>query len=138
MADLYGYMYIDNTDGTSVAKIRLRSQDGSVAVNDAIDAEAKQKGTQYVTNARAEVKTEELNFDKVMKNFEDVIGKISAKAGSDEAMATVWAPKITQVTEKYLGKGKKVANATRDQVEQLSLIVFDFLLPRIILFSLSI
>ena len=147
MADLYGYMYIDNTDGKSVAKIRLRSQDGTVAcgcrfkymveeipadyeslakaVNDAIDAEAKQKGAQFVTSARAEVKTEELDFDKVMKSFEDVIGRISTKAGSDEAMATVWAPKITQVTEKYLGKGKKASSCTRDQVEMLNLIVLE-------------
>ena len=33
--------------------------------------------------------------------------------------------RITEITDKYLGKGKKVSNATRDQAEQISLIVFD-------------
>ena len=36
-----------------------------------------------------------------------------------------YAPYITEITDKYLGKGKKIANITRDQTEQLSLIVFD-------------
>ena len=36
-----------------------------------------------------------------------------------------YAPRITEITDKYLGKGKKVSNATRDQAEQISLIVFD-------------
>ena len=36
-----------------------------------------------------------------------------------------YAPYITEITDKYLGKGKKIINITRDQTEQLSLIVFD-------------
>ena len=36
-----------------------------------------------------------------------------------------YAPRITEITDKYLGKGKKVINATRDQVEQLALIIDD-------------
>ena len=36
-----------------------------------------------------------------------------------------YAPRITEIINKYLGKGKKLSNATRDQVEQISLIVFD-------------
>ena len=36
-----------------------------------------------------------------------------------------YAPRITEITDKYLGKGKKVTNATRDQAEQIFLIVED-------------
>ena len=36
---------------------------------------------------------------------------------------TYYQPRITQIVEKYLGKGKKVADTTRDQAEFLYLIV---------------
>ena len=36
-----------------------------------------------------------------------------------------WQPRITQIIEKYLGKGKKIKDATRDQVEAIDLIVTD-------------
>ncbi len=32
-------------------------------------------------------------------------------------------PKITEIVDKYLGKGKKVSETTRDQAEFISLIV---------------
>jgi hypothetical protein len=32
-------------------------------------------------------------------------------------------PKITQIIDKYLGKGKKISEATRDQAELVYLIV---------------
>ena len=35
------------------------------------------------------------------------------------------ATKITQIIERYLGKGSKVGDATRDQVEAIDLIVTD-------------
>ena len=34
-------------------------------------------------------------------------------------------PKILQIIERYLGKGAKVGDATRDQVEAIDLIVAD-------------
>ena len=36
---------------------------------------------------------------------------------------TYYGPRITQIIEKYLGKGKKMANVTRDQAEFVYLIV---------------
>ena len=40
-------------------------------------------------------------------------------------MDSYYAPRITHIVETYLGKGKKVSEINRDQVEQLSLIVDD-------------
>ena len=146
MADIYGYMYADTTDGITTRKIRLRSQDGSVtcgcrfkhmveevpanydalvkALNDAIDAAAKEKGAEFVTNEKNEFKVEELDFDTVKAKFEEIVTKIIT-SHTEKEMEEVWTPKITQVTEKYLGKGKKASQCTRDQVEMLNLIVID-------------
>ena len=46
-------------------------------------------------------------------------------AEDEEKMSTYYAPRITQIVDNYLGKGKKVNEINRDQVEQLSLIVDD-------------
>jgi len=146
MADIYGYMYADTTDGVTTRKIRLRSQDGSVtcgcrfkhmveevpasydalvkALNDAIDAAAKEKGAEFVTNEKNEFKVEELDFDTVKAKFEEIVTKI-INSHTEKEMEEVWTPKITQITEKYLGKGKKASQCTRDQVEMLNLIVID-------------
>jgi hypothetical protein len=40
-------------------------------------------------------------------------------------MEDFYAPRITQIIEKYLGKGKKVGEMNRDQAEQLVLIIDD-------------
>ena len=36
-----------------------------------------------------------------------------------------WMPRIVEITDRYLGKGKKVSQCNREQVEALSLIVDD-------------
>ena len=90
------------------------------ALNKAIDEEARESGNEFITNDRnIETKKEELNFDVLMDEFTNLIQSIP----SDKM--PYFAPRITEITDKYLGKGKKVAQATRDQVEQISLIVFD-------------
>ena len=62
-------------------------------------------------------------FDEYFRKFGNIV---SAKLAEDEEkMETYFAPRITEVVERYLGKGKKVSDMTRDQVEQLSLIVDD-------------
>jgi hypothetical protein len=43
----------------------------------------------------------------------------------EEKMASYYAPRITQIIDNYLGKGKKVNEMNRDQVEQLVLIIDD-------------
>ena len=94
------------------------------ALNDAIDEEAKNKGVQYVTNERADFSIAELDFDKIKNRFEEILTDL-IKNNSETDFQTIWAPKITQITEKYLGRGKKASQCTRDQVEQLNLVVLD-------------
>ena len=94
------------------------------ALNDAIDAAEKEKGAEFVTNEKNEFKIEELDFDTVKAKFEEIVTKIIT-SHTEKEMEEVWTPKITQITEKYLGKGKKASQCTRDQVEMLNLIVID-------------
>ena len=142
MADIYAYarMYMD-TDGQEKRVLTLRPPVGSgiscgsrfkymvsevplnydaltKALTDAIDKEAKENNNQYVTDEREVVpEVKEYNFDELMNKFEDLVGKLMAK---DQAF---YQPRITQVIEKYLGKGKKISGVTRDQAELVYLIV---------------
>lgn len=95
------------------------------AIGDAIDRQAKDFGGQYVTDAptTAHVTEPELNFDDLMNQFNTLVSKIQNATGS--AFGITWAPRIVAITDKYLGKGKKVSEMSRDQVEQLVLIVDD-------------
>lgn len=95
------------------------------AIGDAIDRQAKDFGGQYVTDAptTAHVTEPELNFDDLMNQFNTLVSKIQNATGG--AFGTTWAPRIVAITDKYLGKGKKVSEMSRDQVEQLVLIVDD-------------
>ena len=47
------------------------------------------------------------------------------KNNTEEEMETYWQPRIIQITDKYLGRGNKVTNCSREQVEALSLIIDD-------------
>ena len=94
------------------------------ALNEAIDVVAKEKGANSVTNERNEFKIEELDFDTVKAKFETIVTKI-INSHTEKEMEDIWTPKITQITERYLGKGKKASQCTRDQVEMLNLIVID-------------
>ena len=95
------------------------------AIGDAIDRQAKDFNGQFVTDAptTAHVAEPELDFDDLMNQFNTLVSKIQNVTGS--AFGTTWAPRIVAITDKYLGKGKKVSDMTRDQVEQLVLIVDD-------------
>ena len=44
-------------------------------------------------------------------------------AVDEEVFAASWQPRITQIIEKYLGRGVKVSQCSREQVEALDLIV---------------
>ena len=90
------------------------------AINDAIDKEAKMTDNKFITDERTEVQeTEELDFDNLMNQFNQLVASIP------QDKLSYYAPRITEITNKYLGKGKKVSNASREQVEQLSLIIMD-------------
>ena len=149
MVDLYGYSRIvTDTKGKESTKLFLRGttryEAGSRfkytpnyidfnytslvnAINDAIDKQAEEDGQDLFTDSKENLykdTTLELDFDELMKSFQDIISNITSKA-SEEEMEKTYAPRITQIIERYLGKGRKVGDMSRDQVEALSLIVMD-------------
>lgn len=142
MADLYAYarMYL-GADGEEKRVLTLRSPAGSgiscgtrfkyitpeiplsydaltKAISEAIDKEAQEHGNKFVTDER-EVGTivKDYDFDALMSQFEQIVGDLM---GKDQAY---YSPRITQIIEKYLGKGKKMSGVTRDQVELVYLVV---------------
>jgi hypothetical protein len=93
------------------------------AIGDAIDKEAAEHDNKFVTDAPAEIEStpQGPDFNELMDQFNELVEKIQAATGA--AFGTNWAPRIVEITDKYLGKGKKVSEATPKQVEQLELIV---------------
>ena len=149
MADIIGYSRIvkteDNQDktmlflrGTSryMAGSRFKYTPDHIefsyqnlvdAIANAIDEEAKMEGNaEYFTNDRSNLylpKENELNFDDLMNEFQNCINRIIKESGDD--FEEKYSPRIMQITEKYLGRGNKVSQMSREQVEALSLIVDD-------------
>lgn len=110
------------------------------AISDAIDKQAKEDGTEYFTDTRQNLymdTTTSLDFDELMAKFnaliqsvpgyEAAISSVEAENTSEAAVKfkDYWAPRISQITDKYLGRGNKVNNCSREQVEALALIVED-------------
>lgn len=148
MVDIFGYAHsVVDANGNSKIMLTLRSADNSVdaksrfkyiepeiefnyqslekAINDAIDKEEKASGKKELfTNERGVKEIQELNFDEVKNRFDTIVTQI-IQNHTDEEMVNTWSPRITEITEKYLGKGKKASQCTRDQVEQLNLIVLE-------------
>lgn len=95
------------------------------AIADAIDKQAKEDGEELFTSERENAYKDTssyLDFDALMNEFSVLIAKFQE---DETKMATYYAPRITQIIDRYLGKGKKVNEMSRDQVEQLALIVDD-------------
>ena len=94
------------------------------AIGDAIDEQMKTDGKEYFTDARNNLHTavEELDFDTLIETFNNLVNGLIEKE-DEEKFATYWQPRIVQITEKYLGKGQKVSNCSREQTEALDLIV---------------
>lgn len=102
------------------------------AIGDALDKQVEEDGADLFTDKRENVHldtTSELDFDALIAEFGSIIANIPGssdiKQESDEGkkFAEYWQPRITQTIERYLGKGKKIKDATRDQVEAIDLIV---------------
>jgi len=147
MADIIGYSRIVDTEAGEKTMLFMRGTNRYMAgsrfkytpdyiefsyenltnaIADAIDAQAKEDGQQFFTNEKSNLylkKDNELDFDKLMLEFQDVINRIIKKANSEEVFQNEYTPKITQITDKYLGRGNKVSQCSREQVEALSLIV---------------
>lgn len=136
MVDIMGYIDVDNGE----RKLVLRSADDSIdckcrfaqidpvipfsyeslvsALNTAIEREAALTNGKYVTEARIErVSAKEYDYDALMAEFQEIVGKLMERDSASNG------PKITQCIDKYLGKNKKISEATRDQAELIYLIV---------------
>lgn len=100
------------------------------AISDAIDKQAQEDGSQYFTDTRSNAyadTTQDLDFDSLMENCNQLIKQMIEK-NSEEKFKTYYQPRIVQITDKYLGRGQKMNQCSREQVEALSLIYDDLLL----------
>ena len=87
------------------------------ALNKAIDKEAAETQNKFITTERArDTIAPTYDYDKLMNEFQQITGNLMRENPSN-------GPKITEIVDKYLGKGKKVSETTRDQAEFISLIV---------------
>lgn len=148
MCDIIGYSRgIQNDDGTTSTKLFMRGTPRYVAgsrfkytpdfidfsyaslveaIGTAIDKQVAEDGEEYFTNERTNVykAITELDFDELLSSFNNMINNLM-ETKPEEEFANYWLPRIVQITDRYLGKGMKVAQCSRDQVEALDLIVSD-------------
>ena len=88
------------------------------ALNEAIDKEAKLHDNKYVTNEREKTtQLKDYDYDALIEEFQSMVGDLMGK------QPNYFGPRITQIVDKYLGKGKKVSEASLDQAELIYLIV---------------
>ena len=152
MCDIVGYSRaVTDKDGNLTTKLFMRgtpryeagsrfkytpdfidfSYDNLVnAIATAIDQRAEEDGAQYFTDTRNnayEDTTKDLNFDELMKNCNNLI-KEMIDNNSEEVFKEFYQPRIVQITDRYLGRGQKMSQCSREQVEALSLIYDDLLL----------
>ena len=149
LVDLYGYSRIVTDDkGQESTKLFLRGttrfeagsrfkhtppyidftyDDLVKAICDAIDKQAEEDGSQFFTDEAQNLHVDtpaELDFDELMAEFEMITKGVVDKYPDEEIQST-YGPKIVKIVEKYIGKGNKVGNMSKDQTEALSLIVDD-------------
>lgn len=97
------------------------------AIADAIDKQAQEDGTEYFTDERSNLyidTSKELDFDELMDEFNSIVNNL-IESNDDNTFKEFWQPRIVQITDKYLGRGQKVSQCSREQTEALSLIVDD-------------
>lgn len=149
MADVYGYAHQKSAGQMSVLTLRsgndlidcggrfkyIESEipmnyDSLInAIHEAIDKEAADNGGKFVTDEKMVVAPEAPTYDyeALMAEFQNLAGDMMNKNPG------FFGPRITQIIDKYLGKGKKISDATPEQAEFVSLIVGeikDDLLPQ--------
>jgi hypothetical protein len=149
MCDIIGYSRaIQNEDGTTTTKLFMRGtpryiagsrfkytpdyidftyNDLVKAIGDAIDKQMQEDGAEFFTDERTNVYaevTQELDFDELVVTFNNIVNSI-IENNNEEKFQNYWQPRIIQITEKYLGKGQKVNQCSREQTEALDLIVTD-------------
>ena len=142
MADIYAFAEKYEDNGAAKVRLVLRSVDNSAdtgcrfkyitpviefeyqelvkALNDAIDKESQMTDASLFTSEReTAVVNTTFDYDALMAEFGDIVGDLMGKEPA------YYGPRITQIVDKYLGKGKKVSDATIDQAEFISLIIHE-------------
>lgn len=94
------------------------------ALAEAIEKEEAEVGKQFfVEDKIALASDQKRDFNELMNEFDELVAKLQDVTGG--AFSTQWAPRIAETVAKYLGKGKKIAECTPDQVDVVELIVED-------------
>jgi hypothetical protein len=149
MCDIIAYSRsVQNEDGTTSTKLFMRGtpryiagsrfkytpdyidftyNDLVKAIGDAIDKQMAEDGAEYFTDERNNLYVDtssSLDFDELVNTFNSIVNSIIENT-EESKFQSYWQPRIVQITEKYLGKGQKVNQCSRDQVEALDLIVTD-------------
>ena len=147
MSDIIGYAHpVQEEDGTTHTVLYMRGTPRFIAgsrfkytpdkieftydnlvnaISEAIDKQAEEDNGKFITDKRTtayEVEPEK-DFEAMMAEFKDLTHKIQKAAGDE--FKTKWTPKIVEITNKYLGVGKKVSDCTAAQAEQVELILID-------------
>lgn len=146
MADIYGYAHvIKGENGESKRVLTLRSPDDSIAcgcrfryidpevplsyegltdaLSKAIKKEEELNGEEFITNEADVLVTQSIDFDSVMTETKKLIAQIREASG--DKFKAEWAPRIKEITDKYLGAGNKLNDCTATQSEQVLLVFED-------------
>lgn len=100
------------------SKIKFSHEDLVKALNDAIDEEERHSGSNMVVETKAVVELDDdYDYEALMEEFQNLVGDLMTKDQS------YYAPRITQIVEKIMGKGKKVSEASIDQAELIYYII---------------
>lgn len=96
----------------------------SKAVSDAIDKEEAELGNKGLVKEERNVLPEQpdYDFESLLSEFREITRALQKNTDKD-TFKNKWAPYIVNLTDQYLGKGKKVNDCTPQQAEQLALIV---------------
>lgn len=149
MCDIIGYSRaIQDKDGVTTTKLFMRGtpryiagsrfkytpdsinftySDLVKAIGDAIDKQMEEDGAEYFTDERTNLYsdvTQTLDFDELVGTFNSIVNSL-IENNDKEKFESYWQPRIVQITDKYLGKGQKVNQCSREQTEALDLIVTD-------------
>ena len=142
MADIYAFAekYLDE-NGENRVRLNLRSPDNRAdtgcrfkyifntinfeysdlvkALENAIETEAQMtNNASLFTDEKVKaVEVVNYDYDALMAEFQSIVSILMEKDNN------FYTPRITQIVDKYLGKGRKVSEATRDQAEFIFLII---------------
>ena len=139
MVDIMAYAHQKVVDGVPKRLLTFRSLDGSVdcksrfkympasvelgydnlvnALNEAIDKEALETNNEFITNEKISITAPATkDFNSLMTEFQEIAQRLMSRDSANSA-------KITATVEKYLGKGKKLAECTERQIEVVDFVV---------------